>query len=197
MGSKALTSYSQQTSPTRKTSWRTMAERFWAPPVAQKIPLCHLYFKWHLNSRPGFISVKVSNDCNFHSQWKQSSAVGFIFQSFRPPLFTLPSCRCWGYCCAYFVRCCYYLWPCLVSRLWKTPDKTSVSATTSAGSLLHSPLNRFVCERQGGHAAPATPGVQQRPPGLSGVTSLGAGFQGTPWDGGEDLAELRAKLSGY
>lgn len=65
------------------------------------------------------IPVKVSNDCNFHFQWKQRSALGFLFQSGLPSLFTLPFCRCWGYCCAYFVRCWYYLWPCLVSRLWK------------------------------------------------------------------------------
>lgn len=78
------------TSPTRKTSWRRTAVRFWAPPVAQKIPLCHLYFRCHSNSWQRFISVKVSNDCNFHFQWKQSSAVGFIFQSF----FSLPSLLC-------------------------------------------------------------------------------------------------------
>lgn len=32
----------------------------------------------------------MSNDCNFHFQWKQRSALGFLFQSFFSP----PSLLC-------------------------------------------------------------------------------------------------------
>lgn len=46
-------------------------------------------------------------------------------------------------------------------------------------------------------AAARAAAEMQRRPRSSGVTSPGAGFQGTPRDGGENLAELRAKLSGY
>lgn len=128
----------------------------------------------------------MSNDCNFHLQWK-TEVSAWVLSPFSPlPLyFAVLSLLRLLLCVFCQVLILFMTLSCVPTV--KTPDKTSVSATKSAGSLLHLPLTR---ERQGRlwlQMCSLFPDVQRRRRS-SRITP--AGFGRTPWDGGEDLAEL-------